>query len=233
MQMTPARPDGMIIAIDGPAASGKSSTARAVAAEMGYRYLDSGAFYRALTLAMLRGEVPRQRWSELTARELDALGIRAEPRDAGYALHVGDEEVTGAIRSTEVTATVSAVAALPAVREWLLASLRSAGQRGGLVADGRDIGTVVFPDAEVKIFLVCAPEERALRRLREQGIDHPAADQIRAEAERLSARDSLDIGRETAPLMRAPDAVQLDTTALPFDVQVRTIVRLAQSPARA
>jgi CMP/dCMP kinase len=226
-------PDGKIIAIDGPAASGKSSTARAVAAELGYRHLDSGAFYRTLTLALLRSGTPPESWGRLDAAALESFGVRALPRDGGYTLHLGEQEVTGAIRGAEVNANVSAVAALPAVRGWLLGALRGAGERGGLVADGRDIGTVVFPDADIKVFLVCAPEERALRRLREQGNADPTPEEVRAEAARLRARDALDTGRETAPLMRAPDAVQLDTTALPFDVQVRTIVRLAQSNSRA
>jgi CMP/dCMP kinase len=231
MQTTPPRRDGLIVAIDGPAASGKSSTARAVAAELGYRHLDSGAFYRAITLAILRRGLPRAQWDTLSAAQLDGFGVRAEPRERGYALLLDGEDVGAAIRSADVNGAVSAVAALPAVREWLLGALRAAGARGGLVADGRDIGTVVFPDAEVKVFLVCAPEERALRRLREQGVEQPDPVQLREEAARLLDRDRQDTGREVAPLMRAPDALQLDTTALPFDVQVRTLVRLARERA--
>lgn len=227
------RSDGIIIAIDGPAGSGKSSTARAVAAELGYRHLDSGAFYRALTLALLRAGIPPERWDSLDAAELDALGVHGEPQGDRYVLRIGDEDVTHQIRSPEVNAHVSHVAAVPAVRRWLLQALRDAGRRGGLVADGRDIGTVVFPDAELKIFLVCAPEERARRRLREQGRADPTEPEIRAEAARLLHRDQLDAGRAVAPLMRAADAVQLDTTALDFDAQVRVITRLAKTRLQA
>jgi CMP/dCMP kinase len=227
------RPDGIIVAIDGPAASGKSSTARAVAAELGYRYLDSGAFYRALTLAVLRAGIPADRWDALAEADLDRLNVRGVPHGAGYRLLIGDEEVTAAIRSPEVNAHVSRIAAVPAVRGWLLQAQRSVGEGGGLVADGRDIGTVVFPAAELKIFLVCEPEERALRRLREQGDPEPSDVEIVEEAHRLRARDALDSGRAVAPLLRAPDAVQLDTTALAFDAQIRVIVRLAKSRTRS
>jgi CMP/dCMP kinase len=226
-----SRRRGIIVAIDGPAASGKSSTARAVARELGYRYLDSGAFYRAITLAALERALPVESWDALTPAELEALGVGARADGPGYTLHIGSDEVGDRIRSPEVNAHVSRMAAVPAVRGWLLAALRSAGAAGGLVADGRDIGTVVFPDAELKIFLVCDPEERALRRLREQGLTAPMEEEIRAEARRLVERDRLDATREAAPLLRAPDAVLLDTTALAFDAQVRAITRLARDRA--
>jgi CMP/dCMP kinase len=219
----------IVIAIDGPAASGKSSTARAVAAELGYRHLDSGAFYRALTLALLRSGRDPAAWASLAPGDLSALRVTSRPEAGGYALAIGGEDVGAAIRSPEVNAGVSRVAALPAVRDWLLGALRDAARDGGLVADGRDIGTVVFPDAALKVFLVCAPEERALRRLREQGIADPDDAEVRAEAARLLQRDALDSGRAVAPLLRAPDAVQLDTTALDFHAQVRAIVRFARS----
>jgi len=224
-----SRLDGIVIAIDGPAASGKSSTAKAVAADLGYRHLDSGAFYRALTHALLRSGIPPEAWERLGAADLDALGVEGRPEGAGYAMSVAGADVAEQIRTPEVNANVSRVAAVPAVRDWLLGALRAAAARGRLVADGRDIGTVVFPDAELKVFLVCAPEERARRRLAEQGNVRPTLADLRAEVERLIARDALDSGRAVAPLMRAPDAVQLDTTALDFDVQVRAIVRLAKS----
>jgi cytidylate kinase len=224
-------PDGIIVAIDGPAASGKSSTARAVAAELGYRHLDSGAFYRALTLALLRADIEPERWPALSESELSELEVSGVPDAAGYTLHIRGEDVTGEIRSPDVNAHVSRVAAIPVFRSWLLRALRAAGEAGALVADGRDIGTVVFPDAELKVFLVCAPEERAQRRLREQGLDTPTEAEIRAETERLLERDRLDSSRALAPLLRAPDAIQLDTTELDFGAQVRVIVRLAKSRA--
>lgn len=223
-----ARRRGIVVAIDGPAASGKSSTARAVAAEMGYRYLDSGAFYRAITLAALEAGIPPERWPEMTEAELEGLGVEWVGAEQGFDMRVRGRDVSEAIRSPEVTAHVSAMAAVPAVRSWLLSALRQAGEEGGLVADGRDLGTVVFPDAELKVFLVCDPAERARRRLRDQGVTDPDRESITSEAGRLAERDRQDATRAVAPLLRAADAVQLDTTALDFPTQVRAITRLAR-----
>jgi CMP/dCMP kinase len=226
------RPDGIIVAIDGPAGSGKSSTARAVAASLRYRHLDSGAFYRAVTRAALDAGIPPERWESLTPADVDALGVTATPAGGAYRLTIGGSDAGDAIRAPEVNALVSRMAAVPAVRDWLMGALRSAGQRGGLVADGRDIGTVVFPDAELKVFLVCAPEERARRRLREQGLEAPAADDVARETERLTGRDTADSNRAVAPLAQASDAVLLDTTGLSFDQQVDAILRLARDAMR-
>jgi CMP/dCMP kinase len=226
--MTP-RPGGIVIAIDGPAASGKSSTAKAVAADLGYRHLDSGAFYRAVTLSALDRGLPPGRWHELSSADLAGFHISARPVTGGFAITRDGVDLGDAIRSAEVTALVSTMAALPAVRHWLLDILRHTAQDGGLVADGRDIGTVVFPDAELKIFLVCDPEERAMRRLRQDGVPSPTPEQIRDEARRLLERDQSDQSRDVAPLLRAPDAVLLDTTGLDFDAQVRAITRLARA----
>ena len=225
------RPDGIIIALDGPAGSGKSSTARAVAERLGYRHLDSGAFYRALTWAALRASIPADEWTALTPEQLDALDVHGAPEGRSYALSVGGWDVSDAIRTPEVNAHVSRMAAVPAVREWLMDALREAGARGGLVADGRDIGTVVFPDAELKAFLVADPEERARRRLREQGSSDLSDDDVRAEAQRLLGRDEIDAGRAVAPLAEAADAVRIDTTALSFEAQVEAVVRLARERA--
>jgi cytidylate kinase len=223
-----SREDGLIIAIDGPAGSGKSSTAKAVAATLGYRHLDSGAFYRGITLAALRAGIDPERWESLTPEQLDGLGVGSVAGERGYRITLQGEDVSAEIRSAEVNAHVSRMAAVPAVRAWLLGALRTAGERGGLVADGRDIGTVVFPDAELKLFLVCAPEERARRRLLEQGRSGPSDEEIRAEAVRLTERDRSDSSRAVAPLLQAPDAVLLDTTKLDFTDQVDAIVHLAR-----
>lgn len=225
------RPDGIIVAIDGPAGSGKSSTAKAVAAEMDYRHLDSGAFYRGITLAALRAGIAPEQWQLLSPADLQALQVGSAPADRGYRILLGGRDVGQEIRSAEVNAHVSQMAAVPAVRAWLLGALREAGVRGGLVADGRDIGTVVFPDAELKVFLVCAAGERARRRLLEQGSASPTDEEVRQEAERLAGRDAIDSSRPVAPLLRAPDAVLLDTTELDFRAQVRAITRLAQDRA--
>lgn len=223
----------IIVAIDGPAASGKSSTAKAVAKELGYRHLDSGAFYRTLTLAALDAGISPEEWDRLTPARLDDLEIAIAPTAGGYRQTIAGKEVGDRIRSAEVTADVSRMAALPTVREWLLGVLREAGREGGLVADGRDIGTVVFPEAELKVFLVCEPEERARRRLLQEGVADPDPTEISDEAARLLERDRQDENREVAPLRRAHDAVILDTTDLTFDAQVDAIVNLARKQASA
>lgn len=220
---------GIVVAIDGPAGSGKSSTARAAAEALGYRHLDSGAFYRALTYAALRAGVPPDRWHDLTRPELDNLEVSARSAAGGIRVTVAGKDVDAEIRTPEVNAHVSRMAAVPAVRAWLLGELRAAGRDGALVADGRDIGTVVFPQAELKVFLVCAPEERARRRLREQGSTASSIEEVRSEAERLGARDAVDSGRAVAPLMQAPDAVVIDTTELGFSAVVARIVELARA----
>jgi cytidylate kinase len=223
----------MIVAIDGPAGSGKSSTARAVARDLGFRHLDSGALYRALTHAALAAGIDADRWTELTPDDLDRLDVGTEPADQGYRMTVAGRDVTREIRSAEVNGSVSRMARVPAVRAWLLDQQRAAGRRGNLVADGRDMGTVVFPDADLKVFLVAAPEERARRRLAEQGTARPTDDELRAEVRRLLERDRIDSEREVAPLRRADDAVEIDTTNLSFDDQVARIVALARERAGA
>jgi len=216
----------MIIAIDGPAGSGKTTTARAVAQQLGYRHLETGAFYRAITLAALRAGIPPEKWGELTGADLDELGFEVRPDDFGFRFYLGDEDVTDALRSDLVTQRVSDMAAVPAVRAWMLGRIRAAAREADVVADGRDIGTIVFPNADIKIFLTARPEVRARRRLLQRGSAEPTPAAIAAEAERLTERDRKDSERATAPLRRAPDAVVVDTTALTFDQQVERIVGL-------
>jgi cytidylate kinase len=189
----------MLIAIDGPAGAGKSTVARAVARALGWTYLDSGAMYRAAALAALRGGPPPER-IELGERVLS-----------------DGEDVTEAIRTPEVTARASEVAADPAVRERLVAMQRELIAGGDWVAEGRDIGTVVAPDAEVKVFLTASPEERARRRAEQEG--RPVADVLAEQRE----RDSRDASREHSPLRAADDALALDTTGLSIDEVVERI----------
>jgi CMP/dCMP kinase len=221
----------MIIAIDGPAGSGKSSTARAVARQLGFRHLDSGAFYRALTHAALENGLPPGSWDSLTAAQLDGLAVSFEPGDRGFTMLVDGHDVSSAIRAPAVTAHVSAMARVPAVRDWLLSTLRDAARTTDLVADGRDIGTVVFPEAELKVFLIADPRERARRRLLQMGldVDDEALDE---EVARIEARDRADSSREVAPLKQAEDARVLDTTGLSFDQQVERIVSWARDAQR-
>jgi len=222
----------MIIAIDGPAGSGKSSTARAIAQRLGFRHLDSGAFYRALTLAALRAGIPVERWEQLEADDLDRLDVRGVAGAGGFRMLIGGADAGDAIRAPEVNAHVSTMARVPAVRAWLLGRLRAAAVGVDLVSDGRDVGTVVFPGADLKIFLVADPRERARRRLVQQGVRDPSDAELDAETARLAERDRIDSERKVAPLRKAPDAVELDTTRLTFDEQVQRIVDMARERAR-
>jgi cytidylate kinase len=214
----------VIVTIDGPAGSGKSSTARAVADRLGFRHLDSGAFYRAITWALIDAGIPASEWGDLTANQLDALQVRGEPDERGYRLLAGDRDITREIRSALVNAHVSPVSALPVVRAWLLGRLRAAARGVDLVTDGRDMGTVVFPGAELKFFLVADPTVRARRRLLERGEDPAAPEAVEAETARIQARDRADSTRALAPLQRPAEAIDLDTTSLSFEEQVSRIV---------
>ena len=224
-----------VIAIDGPAASGKSSTAALVARRLGWAHLDSGALYRALTLAALdnlgawdvgRG-VPRSAQRVVALAEdlpvrLVLVGDEFKPEVAGV-------DVEEELRSERVTRHVSAVAAIPEVRKWVNARQREAvaSHASGVVVDGRDIGTVVFPEAPLKVFLTATSDERARRRLSQRG-RAVGDDEIRRESQALAARDEADTTRPVAPLKPAADAVLLDSTALTLDEQVRQVVELAR-----
>ncbi len=228
---------GGVIAIDGPAASGKSSTARAVAEALGFAHLDSGALYRGVTLVALReadrrgsgGDNPlRTIDPETILRTAEDRGLMLQPDGAGFRAYLEGVPVDAEIREPEVTAHVSAVSAVPVVREWVNTRLRAMVRTGrDVVVDGRDIGTVVFPDADLKIFLTATPQARAGRRINQRG---HGADEARLEEEAaaLAARDHADSTRRVAPLRAADDAVPLDTTAMSFADQVRFIVELAR-----
>jgi CMP/dCMP kinase len=221
----------VIVAIDGPAGSGKSTTAREVARRLGFLHVDSGAFYRALTVALLADGVPEAAWPGLRAEDLERFGVRGDRTATGLRLLIDKEPVDEELRAPRVNAHVSHVARIPAVRTWLLHRLHHLAKQEDVVADGRDIGTVVFPDAELKIFLVADPEVRARRRLREQGVEDPDRETLLAEIGRLKERDRLDSEREVAPLRAAEDAVKVDTTALTFDEQIAAILELARARA--
>ncbi|HEY6222838.1 MAG TPA: (d)CMP kinase [Gemmatimonadales bacterium] len=224
-----------VIAIDGPAASGKSSTAALVARRLGWAHLDSGALYRALTLAALDrlGESagsavdgwPVQRILALA----EELPVRLVFSGAEFRPEVAGVDVDQAIRTQRVTAHVSALAALPAVRAWVNARQREAvrAHPEGVVVDGRDIGSVVFPDAPLKVFLTATPDERARRRLAQRG-QSLDGDVVARESAELAARDHADASRPVAPLKAANDAVLLDSTRLSLDEQVDHVVALAR-----
>ena len=219
----------MIIVIDGPAGSGKSSTARAVAHRLGFRYLDSGALYRALTYAALRAGWDPADWPNLQPAQLDSLAVHGTPSDDEFRLFAGATDITAELRSADVNAQVSHLARVPAVRTWLLDRQRELARTSDLVADGRDLATVVFPDADLKIFLTAQPAIRARRRLAEQGNTDPSEQDIQDETVRLTERDRIDSTREVAPLRQAEDAIPVDTSALTFEEQVESIVRLAKA----
>lgn len=211
-----------VIAIDGPAASGKSSTAQMVAEKLGYLHIDSGSLYRAATAAVLRREQDATSWSEddvlkaARAVELRAARTSFYPALDGHSI---EDEIRGA----DVTRHVSRVAQMQRVREWVNATVRAAAAEKNVVVDGRDMGTVVFPDADLKIFLTADSRERAARRLRQRGT--PTSEQmIVDETVRINERDARD-ARQTVP---APDAVVIDTTSLTQPEQVERIVTLSE-----
>ncbi|TVP54801.1 MAG: (d)CMP kinase [Gemmatimonadales bacterium] len=218
---------GAVVTIDGPAGSGKSSTARAVAQSLGYRHLDSGALFRAVTLGLLRSGIPEEQWSEVSLEQLEEMRIQLVPSGTGFDVEMDGDIVDKALRGPEVTQRVPKVARIPAVRDWLLRRQRAAAKGGGVVVDGRDTGSVVFPDASVKVFLTAGIEERARRRLlqdQEEGQEPPSMRAVRREAERLAERDRQDETREIAPLRRPEGAIEVDTTGLSFEEQVARVV---------
>ena len=226
-----------MVAIDGPSASGKSSTARAVAEALGFAHLDSGSLYRGVTLVALReaarrglgtGDVTELLSPETILRAAEDRGLMLQPDGAGFAAYLEGEPVDVELRSPEVTAQVSAISAVPVVREWINSRLRALVRAGqDVVVDGRDIGTVVFSDADLKIFLTASPQARAGRRISQRGMP-VQPERLDAEAAALAARDHADSTRAVAPLRPANDAVHLDTTTMDFAEQVRFIVDRAR-----
>jgi cytidylate kinase len=216
----------LIIAIDGPVGSGKSSVARRVAALLGYTYLDTGAMYRAMALKALRTRTPLDDVARLEALG-DTTRIELVSRDGGgQRVLLDGADVTSDIRTPEVAQATSKLAVIPEVRRILVAEQRRAGHHGGVVMEGRDIGTVVFPDADLKIYLDASVEERARRRFREHEArgEHMTLEQVIAE---IHERDERDMKRITSPLKPAADAVRVDSTAMQQEEVARLIVMLA------
>jgi cytidylate kinase len=207
----------MVIAIDGPAGAGKSTVARAVAGELGFTYLDSGAMYRCVALAALQGEVDPD--------DGEAVGALAEGLEidfAGDRVLLDGDDVAEEIRSPQVTSAASRISVHPRVREAMVARQRRLIAAGRYVAEGRDVGTVVSPDSPLKVFLTAAEEERARRRAAQAG---QPVEQVLAAQRRRDARDT---EREHGPLRAAVDAVELDTTGLPLGEVVARVVALAR-----
>jgi len=214
-----------VIAIDGPAASGKSTTALAVARRLGARHLDSGALYRGLTAVAL--DLPRPSPLAILAAA-DQRGLQLREAGGEVVPFLDGQRAEPLLRLPAVNALVSEVSAMPEVRDWVNRRLREAAAREGLVVlDGRDIGTAVFPEAPVKVFLTATPEARARRRLAQRG-EVASQSELAREAATLADRDWKDSHRPVAPLRQAEDAVLLDTTHLSFEQQVSTIADLAR-----
>ncbi|NRG60596.1 (d)CMP kinase [Streptococcus suis] len=215
------------IAIDGPASSGKSTVAKIIAKNFGYTYLDTGAMYRSATYLALTNGIEVTDQNRIVAL-LAQYPIRFGRDENGQQLvFVGDEDVTLPIRDNQVTNNVSAVAALPLVREELVRLQQEIAQAGGIVMDGRDIGTVVLPQAELKIFLIASVEERALRRFKEN-TERGIETDLESLKQEIAARDYKDSHREVSPLKAADDAITFDTTGVSIEGVMKFISEKAK-----
>jgi CMP/dCMP kinase len=212
------------IAIDGPAAAGKSTVAKMIAKRLSYIYIDTGAMYRALTHRALQQGISLDDEQALISLLKDTY-IELRPSHEGQLVLVNGEDVTNVIRSKEVTNAVSLVAKHPLVREEMVARQRALAKNGGVVMDGRDIGTHVLPNAEVKVFLKASVEERARRRHKEN-IARGFPSDLETLKKEIARRDQLDSEREVAPLKKAEDAIEIDTTSLSIEEVVERIMEI-------
>lgn len=217
----------MIIAIDGFSACGKSTLAKQLADELGYLYIDTGAMYRAITLYFLNKKVDPHD-EEAVNRALEEISLDFEEREGNFQIQLNGEVVEDQIRGNAVTGKVSEIAALKEVRDFAVAQQRKMSRKGGVVMDGRDIGTVVFPKAELKIFLTAEPEIRVERRFLELRKKNPAItkEEVRKSLER---RDFLDTHRAISPLVKADDAILLNNSRLSREEQLAEVLNLARS----
>jgi len=220
----------LIIAIDGPVGSGKSTVARRVAELLGYTHLDSGAMYRSIAWKALRDGVPLDSPAQLAALA-EAARIDLVPRGGKLHVVLDGEDITDLIRTREVSHAASVVAVVPGVRHPMVAEQRRAGAHGGIVMEGRDIGTAVFPHADLKVFLDASPEVRAERRQRELQEKGEGLELEKVLAD-VRERDRRDREREMSPLVRAADAVVVDNTAMDGEETARVIVLCAQEKAK-
>jgi cytidylate kinase len=220
-------PGKLVIAIDGPAASGKSTTARLVAGKLGYIHVDTGAMYRAVTLKVLRaGIAPAD--SERIGKLLGTTHVALRREGEITRVFLDGDDVTAEIRTPEVTRAVSVVSRHRAVRDAMVREQRKMGAEGGIVLEGRDIGTVVFPDADLKFFMIAGIEARARRRgeeLRAGGI----SPDLSGLTDEIRERDTLDSTRKESPLKKADDAIEIDTSDLTIEEQVRVVVEKVRS----
>ena len=221
---------GLVIAIDGPAASGKSTTAKLVAQKLGYLYIDTGAMYRAVALKAAREGVPLDDPAAIS-RMLAATVITQEPTSEGIRTMLDGNDVSREIRTPEMSKAASDISALPAVRRRLVSLQQEMGRQGGVVMEGRDITTVVFPDAEVKVFMKASIAQRAMRRreeLKAQGIECGLG-QLEAQ---IAERDAQDSRRADSPLTQAPGSLVIDTSALTIEQQVEMVLEAVREKSR-
>ena len=216
----------MIVAIDGPAASGKSTTAKMVAKKLKMTYLDTGAMYRAVTLALLRSNTDLDDYDSV-CQVVDELELDIYDQGSKTVVKLDGEDVSQAIRSMQVTENVSAVSAVKYVREAMVEIQRNIGKKTNCVVEGRDIGTVVFPDAEFKIFMVADVKMRAERRLKElhEMGENRSLQEVMTD---LKRRDEKDSTRSHSPLQKADEAIEIDTSMLSIDQQVEKIINLVR-----
>lgn len=215
-----------VIAIDGPAAAGKSTIARKVAQQLGYTYIDTGAMYRAVTLQALKEGVSLREEEQLQ-QLLQRMTLRLQPEENMQRVFIDDEDVTESLRSSEVTNAVSTVAQYSKVREIMVEKQQKLAAQGGVVMDGRDIGTEVLPDADIKIFMTASVEERAERRYLEnqsRGI-HTSLEELQKE---IAERDAQDMNRDVSPLRQAKDALLIDTTGQSIEQITEKIVQMTK-----
>ena len=216
----------IIIAIDGPSGAGKGTVSRTVAHVLGYRHIDTGAMYRAVGWKAVQSSVPLE-----DEQAIAAIAERASIVVEDGLIMIDDHDVTRAIRTPEMDKTATAVARLPRVRAVLVARQRAIGEQGGVVMEGRDIGTVVFPNAQLKIYLDASTEERARRRAQDAAHTSSQVGQA-AVAEAIQARDQSDKTRTVSPLTLAPDAVHIDTTGMPVDEVVQRVLDLVRERSK-
>lgn len=220
----------LTVAIDGPAGAGKSSAARLVAKRLGYLYIDTGAMYRAFTWAMLQEKIDIGD-AEAVRALTERIDIRLEPLEDKYRVFVGEREVTDAIRTQDISSRVSSVSALAVVREKLVQLQRNMAEGGGVILDGRDIGTVVLPKADLKIFLTASVESRARRRYLEVQAKG-GTETLEDIAASIASRDDMDSHRAVSPLRQADDAILLDNSELNLEETADAITDLIQQRCR-